>query len=68
MDFEYNDEQRMLKDSVDRLIGPAYDDLGKRRETQKQPGGYSKELWGKYAELGLLAVHFSAAARSRPWW
>ena len=59
MDFEYNDEQRMLKDSVDRLIGPAYDDLGKRRETQKQPGGYSKELWGKYAELGLLAVNFS---------
>ena len=59
MDFEYSDEQRMLKDSVDRLIGPAYDDLGKRRETQKVPGGYSAELWGKYAELGLLAVNFS---------
>ena len=59
MDFEYSDEQRMLKDSVDRLIGPAYDDLARRRETQKQPGGFSAELWSKYAELGLLAVNFS---------
>ena len=59
MDFEYSDEQRMLKDSVDRLIGPAYDDLGKRRETQKATGGFSVELWSKYAELGLLAVNFS---------
>ena len=59
MDFEYSDEQRMLKDSVDRLIGPAYDDLGKRRETQKAPGGFNAELWSKYAELGLLAVNFS---------
>ena len=59
MDFEFSDEQRMLKDSVDRLIGPAYDDLGHRRATQKQPGGFSPELWSKYAELGLLAVNFS---------
>ena len=59
MDFEFSDEQRMLKDSVDRLVGPAYNDLGKRRQTQKDPGGYSAELWSKYAELGLLAVNFS---------
>jgi pimeloyl-CoA dehydrogenase small subunit len=59
MDFEFSDEQRMLKDSVDRLVGPAYDDLGKRRATQKEPGGYSAELWAKYAELGLLAVNFA---------
>ncbi len=59
MDFEYSDEQRMLKDSVDRLVGPAYDDLGKRRSMQKEPHGFSAELWAKYAELGLLAVNFS---------
>ncbi len=59
MDFEYSEEQRMLRDSVDRLIGPAYDDLGKRRQTQKEEGGYSAALWGRYAELGLLAVNFS---------
>ena len=59
MDFEFGDEQRMLRDSVDRLIGPAYDDLGLRRRTQAEPGGYSETLWQKYAELGLLGLPFS---------
>jgi pimeloyl-CoA dehydrogenase small subunit len=59
MDFEFSDEQRMLKDSIDRLIGPAYDDLGKRRTTQAKAPGFSEELWGKYAELGLTALPFS---------
>jgi pimeloyl-CoA dehydrogenase small subunit len=59
MDFEFSDEQRLLKDSVDRLIGPAYDDLGHRRRTQAEPHGYSEQLWGKYAELGILALPFS---------
>jgi pimeloyl-CoA dehydrogenase small subunit len=58
MDFGLSDEQRMLKDSVDRLIGPAYDDLGKRRQTQKTETGYDPELWEKYVELGLTALPF----------
>jgi pimeloyl-CoA dehydrogenase small subunit len=59
MDFEFGDEQRMLRDSVDRLVGPAYDDLALRRRTQQEAGGFSQALWGKYAELGLLALPFS---------
>jgi pimeloyl-CoA dehydrogenase small subunit len=59
MDFEFSDEQRMLKDSVDRLVGPAYDDLGLRKKTQADGHGYSDALWSKYAELGLLALPFS---------
>ena len=59
MDFEFSDEQRLLKDSVDRLIGPAYDDLGLRRKTQAEPHGYSEAQWAKYAELGILALPFS---------
>jgi pimeloyl-CoA dehydrogenase small subunit len=59
MDFEFSDEQRMLKDSIDRLIGPAYDDLGKRRTTQANDPGFSEDLWAKYAELGLTALPFS---------
>lgn len=59
MDFEFSDEQRLLKDSVDRLIAPAYDDLGARRRAQAEPLGYSEALWAKYAELGLLALPFS---------
>jgi pimeloyl-CoA dehydrogenase small subunit len=61
MDFEFSDDQRLLKDSVDKLIGQAYDDLGKRKKAQAEPYGYSEELWQKYAELGLLALPFSEA-------
>jgi pimeloyl-CoA dehydrogenase small subunit len=59
MDFEFSDDQRLLKDSVDKLIGAAYDDLGKRKRAQAEPNGYSEELWQKYAELGLLSLPFS---------
>jgi pimeloyl-CoA dehydrogenase small subunit len=59
MDFELSDDQRLLKDSVDKLIGTAYDDLGKRKKAQAEPNGYSEELWQKYAELGLLSLPFS---------
>jgi pimeloyl-CoA dehydrogenase small subunit len=59
MDFEFSDEQRLLKDSVDRLIGPAYDDLGHRKKMQATTLGYDEALWAKYAELGLLALPFS---------
>jgi len=59
MDFEFSDEQRLLKDSVDKLIGHAYDDLALRKKTQQTEHGYSEELWAKYAELGLLALPFS---------
>lgn len=59
MDFEFSDEQRLLKDSVDKLIAPAYDDLGLRKKTAATALGFSEELWGKYAELGLLALPFS---------
>ncbi len=58
MDFELSDEQRLLRDSVDRLIGPAYDDLALRRRTGAADPGFSRELWAKYAELGLLALPF----------
>jgi pimeloyl-CoA dehydrogenase small subunit len=59
MDFEFSDEQRLLKDSVDRLIGPAYDDLAHRRKIQASELGFDEALWAKYAELGLLALPFS---------
>ena len=59
MDFAFSDDQRLLKDSVDRLIGPAYDDLGHRRKIQATELGFDEALWSKYAELGLLALPFS---------
>jgi pimeloyl-CoA dehydrogenase small subunit len=58
MDFDLTDEQRLLKDSVDRLIADAYGDFEKRKRHQSGPGGYSHELWSNFAELGLLALPF----------
>ena len=43
MDFEFTDEQRLLRDSVDRLIGQAYEDLGHRKKVQATSLGYSEE-------------------------
>lgn len=60
MDFEYSDDQRMLADSIARLLADRYD-FAARRGYQKQPEGWSGELWSQYAELGLLGVPFDEA-------
>ena len=41
MDFDLNDEQRQLKDSLDRLLADTYGDLNKRHGYMKEPKGYS---------------------------
>ena len=59
MDFDLNDEQRQLNDSLERLLAANYGDLNKRLSYMKQPKGYSDALWKQYADLGLLAVPFA---------
>ena len=60
MDFDLNDDQRLLKDSVDRLVQDRYD-FEQRRRFRAEPGGWSREMWATFAELGLLGVPFSEA-------
>ena len=57
MDFELSEEQRLLKDSVERLLSEQYD-FEARRKYAQEPGGFSRKLWQQYAELGLLALAF----------
>jgi pimeloyl-CoA dehydrogenase small subunit len=59
MDFDLSDEQRQLKDSVERLLADSYGDLNQRVAYMKEPKGYSEKLWGQYAQLGLLGIPFS---------
>ena len=59
MDFDLSDEQRQLKDSVERLLADAYGDLNLRTGYTKEPKGYSAALWQQYADLGLLAAPFA---------
>jgi pimeloyl-CoA dehydrogenase small subunit len=58
MDFDLNDDQRLLKDSVDRLIADRYA-FEQRKKYAREPDGWSQELWAQYAELGLLGLPFA---------
>jgi pimeloyl-CoA dehydrogenase small subunit len=59
MDFDLSDEQRQLKESVERLLADAYGDVNQRVGYMKEPTGYSAALWQQYADLGLLAAPFA---------
>ena len=58
MDFDLTDEQRLLKESVDRLVADRYGFEDRRRYAQ-EPEGFSRALWEQYAELGLLGLPFA---------
>ncbi|MDR3420049.1 MAG: acyl-CoA dehydrogenase family protein [Xanthobacteraceae bacterium] len=58
MDFALSDEQRLLRDSVERLFADRYA-FEARRHYAQEPGGYSHDLWALYAELGLLGLPFA---------
>jgi len=58
MDFDLTEEQRLLKDSVEGLLGDAYD-FESRKKYMKEPGGWSKAMWGRFAEQGLLGLPFA---------
>ncbi len=58
MDFDLNEEQRLLADNVARLMKDRYG-FESRKAYQGTPSGFSEHLWRQYAELGLLGVPFA---------
>jgi pimeloyl-CoA dehydrogenase small subunit len=58
MDFDLTDEQRLLRDSVDRLLADHYG-FAQRRSYLAEPEGWSTALWSRYAEQGLLGLPFT---------
>src|SRR5436305_9862796 len=60
MDFDLNEEQRLLKESIDGLLTDSYD-FESRKKYQKEKGGWSRTVWGKLAEQGLLGLPFAEA-------
>jgi pimeloyl-CoA dehydrogenase small subunit len=60
MDFDLTDEQRLLKDSVDRLIADHYQ-FEQRKKYMTEPDGWSRTVWQQYAEMGLLGLPFAEA-------
>ncbi|NNH69740.1 acyl-CoA dehydrogenase [Nocardia uniformis] len=58
MDFELTDEQIMLRDTVRDLLARTYDPETRLKVTDTELG-WSREVWGQLAELGVLGLAFS---------
>ena len=59
MDFDFSDDQEMLRDSVRKWVDKAYT-FERRREIVKA-GGFSKDAWKELGELGLTGLYVPEA-------
>ena len=57
MDFEPSDDQRLLLESVSRMLADNYN-FAQRKTYIAQPEGWSPAIWSQFAELGLLGLPF----------
>src|SRR5689334_13840051 len=55
MDFNYTEEQQLLKDSLDKFLAKEYT-FEKRREIINTRLGYSPAAWESFASMGLLGL------------
>ena len=58
MNFELNDEQRMLSESLSRFLADRYA-FDKRQKFVAMPTGFDRAIWQGYADMGLFALPFS---------
>ncbi len=58
MNFEFSEEQNMLRDSVARFIQDDYS-FDTRREIAATDEGMSRDHWRTFAELGWLSIPFA---------
>jgi pimeloyl-CoA dehydrogenase small subunit len=57
MDFDLSEDQRLLKEAVDRVLSERYG-FEQRRAYASEAEGWSRAMWRQYAELGLLGLPF----------
>jgi pimeloyl-CoA dehydrogenase small subunit len=60
MDFDFTEDQQLLKDSVERLLANEYS-FEQRQQYSADAIGWSRAMWSRYAEMGLLALPFAEA-------
>src|SRR2546426_1353109 len=58
MNFDYNEEQQLLADSVRRFLQKDYD-FEARRKILASPEGWSARVWSQLAQMGLTGLPFS---------
>ncbi|MEO7152339.1 MAG: acyl-CoA dehydrogenase family protein [Burkholderiaceae bacterium] len=54
MDFDFNDDQNMLRDTVRRWVDKGY--AFERRGKIVKAGGFDRAVWGELADLGLTGL------------
>jgi alkylation response protein AidB-like acyl-CoA dehydrogenase len=57
MDLSFSDDQRLLRESIDRVLADRYD-VPRRLGYLAEPRGFGEETWRTCAELGALAIPF----------
>ena len=57
MDFDLTEDQRLMVESVGRLLADTYG-FEQRKALLRTEQGWSPALWSQYAELGLLGLPF----------
>ncbi len=60
MDFNFTEEQDMVRDGLSRLVREQYD-WETRRAAVASAAGWRPEIWAQLAELGILGMPFSEA-------
>lgn len=60
MDFDLNQEQALLKESLERLLARNYSFEDRRRHGD-EPEGWSASMWDHYVQMGLTALPFAQA-------
>ncbi len=58
MDFDLTEDQRLLKESVDRLVADQYS-FAQRKTYATETPGWSAKMWAQFAEMGLLGLPFA---------
>ena len=58
MNFDYNEEQQLLADSVRRYLQKDYD-FEARRKILASPQGWSERVWSTFADMGLTGLPLS---------
>ncbi len=58
MNFDFSEEQVMLRDSIARYIQDDYD-FDTRNKVVASEAGFSRENWQTFAELGWLSIPFA---------
>jgi alkylation response protein AidB-like acyl-CoA dehydrogenase len=59
MDFDYNEEQRLLSETLRKFLSTGYS-FDARGKTIGSPAGLSDDVWAALAEMGILGVPFDA--------